>query len=123
VAKTSAFFLVFLAATFDEVAHVAAFFFLNDEEGIIFGLGIVAGLFAQINVFDACGFVVVLVVFLHVLEADQLDIGILNVVVFSRCLGAGAAARPGRSPLEGRMAWAIKAVPHLGQVMGSFSRS
>ncbi len=98
--------LVFLAATFDEAVHVAAFLFFFDQEGIVlFGL-VVAALFTEIHVLDAGGLVVVLVVLLDFLEADQFDVArilILGLLLLAR-LGDGAGAAPGKSPLEGRIA-------------------
>ena len=66
-------FFLFLSATFNEVAHIA-FFFLFNEEGIIFVSRIISSVFAEINVFDACSFVIGLLFGFNVFEAHKLNI-------------------------------------------------
>src|SRR5687767_4754509 len=73
------FFLAFLAARWtavQEAGDIVAFLLFNDEEGIVFlrigGLGVLA----QIDIFDPGGFVIILAVLLHILKADELDIGV-----------------------------------------------
>ena len=73
-------FLAFLAArraAVQEAGDIAAFFLFNDEERIIFFRIGGFGILAQIDIFDPGGFVIILAVFLDILKADELDIGVL----------------------------------------------
>jgi hypothetical protein len=85
------FFLVFLAAAFDQAIHVAAFLFFFNKEGIVFFAVVITGLFAEIHVLDARGFIIILAVLFNLLEADEFDIagfGVIRLFLFTR-LGHG----------------------------------